>query len=203
MSSPAIDLIFPLHGKHAPLEHGYLLYAVLSHHLETPESLWLHDSDSVGLHLIRGRYVGAGLLALHDARFGVRIPADLIPKFLPLAGKSIQLGDHHLRIGIPQPHALTPATTLYAHLVTTKNGQDEARFDVEIARQLAALDIHGKPQRGPRRMFRIKDKHVVAHTLLVSELSAEESIRLQEEGLGGRRKLGCGVFVPWQDKPAD
>ncbi len=48
-------------------------------------------------------------------------------------------------------------------------------------------------------MFRIKDKHVVAHTLLVSELTAEETIRLQEEGLGGRRKLGCGVFVPYSN----
>jgi CRISPR/Cas system CSM-associated protein Csm4 (group 5 of RAMP superfamily) len=26
-------------------------------------------------------------------------------------------------------------------------------------------------------------------------LKAEESIRLQEEGLGGRRRMGCGVFV--------
>jgi CRISPR/Cas system CSM-associated protein Csm4 (group 5 of RAMP superfamily) len=31
----------------------------------------------------------------------------------------------------------------------------------------------------------------------VSELTAEESIRLQEHGLGGRRKMGCGVFEEW------
>lgn len=196
MTTATIDLFFPIQGQQVSLEHGYLLYAALANLLESPGDAWLHDGDSVGLHLIRGRYDGAGSLRLDKAaRFGLRIPADLIPKFLPLAGQAIQLGDHRLRIGIPQPQALIPAPTLYAHLVTTKNGQDEARFDQEIARQLEALDIHGKPQRGPRRMFRIKDKHVVAHTLLVSELNAEESIRLQEEGLGGRRKLGCGVFV--------
>lgn len=130
----------------------------------------------------------------------MRLPVELIPSFLPLAGKSLQLGEDKLRLGIPQPHALQPVPNLYAHLVTTKNGQDEARFDEEIARQLAALGIQGKAQRGPRRTFRIKDKRVVAHTLLVTELTAEESIRLQEAGLGGRRKLGCGVFLPWQPK---
>lgn len=197
MSNPKLDLLFPLQGEQVAVEHGYLLYAALAHHLETQADQWLHKNDAIGLHLIRGRYMGAGQLALNHARFGLRVTADLIPKFLPLAGKTLQLGIHRLRIGIPQPQALTPAATLYAHLVTTKNGQDEARFDEEIARQLAALDIHGKPQRGPRRMFRIKDKRIVAHALLVSQLSAEESIRLQEEGLGGRRKLGCGLFVPY------
>lgn len=198
MFTPKIDLLFPLQGAQVPVEHGYLLYAAIAHHLETPADQWLHENEAIGLHLIRGRYMGTGLLALNHARFGLRIPVDLIPRFLPLAGKTLQLAEYRLRIGIPQPQALIPAPTLYAHLVTTKNGQDEARFDKEIARQLEALDIHGKPQRGPRRMFRIKDKHVVAHSLLVSELTAEESIRLQEEGLGGRRKLGCGVFVAWQ-----
>jgi CRISPR-associated protein Cas6 len=200
MSTPKLDLLFPLQGNQVPLEHGYLLYAAISKLLETPTDRWLHESDAVGLHRIRGRYIGPGLLALDHARFGLRIPADLIPRFLPLAGKPIQLAQHSLRIGIPQPHALIPAATLYAHLVTTKNGQDESRFDEEIARQLAALDIRGKPIRGPRRTFRIKDKQVIAHTLLVSELTADESIRLQEEGLGGRRKLGCGVFVGWEGK---
>jgi hypothetical protein len=27
-------------------------------------------------------------------------------------------------------------------------------------------------------------------------LNAAESLRLQEHGLGGRRKMGCGVFAP-------
>lgn len=124
------------------------------------------------------------------------VPAGFIPKLLPLSGKAIQLGGDTLRIGIPQPHALVPAPNLYAHLATSRNGQDEARFDAEIARQMDALGIRGQVQRGQRRTFTIKDKKVVAHSLLVTELTAEESIRLQEAGLGGRRKVGCGIFLP-------
>ena len=103
-----------------------------------------------------------------------------------------------VHVGVPQTTLLTPATALYAHRVTTRNGQDEERFDNEIRHQLETLGIHGKASRGKRRVFRIKDKTVVGHSLLVSELTAEESIRLQEAGLGGRRKMGCGVFLPWR-----
>ncbi len=197
MGTPKIDLRFPLIGREIPLDHGYFLFAALSGLLEKPDDSWLHASDEIAIHNIRGRYIGPGLLALTpESRLSIRLPAALLPRFLPLAGKAIPLGDERLRIGIPQPVALVPAPNLYAHLVTTKNGQDEARFDEEIARQLTALGVQGKPQRGPRRALRVKEKRVVAHTLLVTELTAEESIRLQEVGLGGRRKLGCGVFVP-------
>lgn len=196
-----LDLFFPLQGREIPVDHGYLLFAALSRCLEVPDDPWLHESKDVGIHLIRGRYQGLGRLALGpNAKLGVRLPAALIPRLLPLAGKSIDVAGSKLRLGIPQPHALTPVPNLYAHLVTCRNGQDEARFDAEIARQLETLGIRGQIQRGPRRTFTIKDKKVVAHSLLVTELTAEESIRLQEAGLGGRRKMGCGVFVPWQPR---
>lgn len=201
MESPKIDLLFPLHGQEIPLDHGYALYAALSRALESATDPWLHDQEDVGLHLIRGRYQGKGCLALTPAsRIAIRLPAALIHKFLALAGQRLTLGADSVRLGMPQPRALQPTPALYAHLVTTRNGQDEERFDSEIARQLSELEIAGSSQRGPRRSFTVRDKRVVAHTLLVSELTAEESIRLQEHGLGGRRKLGCGVFVPWQPR---
>lgn len=200
MDAAKLDLHFPLLGREIPLDHGYALYAALSRALEAPDDLWLHGNDDLGVHLIRGRYLGKGRLALaQGSRLTIRLPAGLIPKFLPLAGKQLALGGDALRVGIPQPFALLPAPNLYAHLVTTKNGQDETRFDTEIPRQLEALSIRGKLQRGPRRSFVVKDKKVVAHSLLVTELTAEESIRLQEQGLGGRRKLGCGIFLPKED----
>jgi len=40
----------------------------------------------------------------------------------------------------------------------------------------------------------VHGKQVVGYPVLVSELTPEESILLQENGLGGRRKMGCGFF---------
>ena len=196
-----VDLFFHVQGKEVPVDHGYTLYSAISRILESgEENKWLHNADNVGLLPIRGHYAGQGKLMLDQhARFGLRLPVNLIPKVLRLAGKRLDVDGEALRVGVSTTSALIPAPVLYAHIVTTKNGEDETRFDAEIQRQLDALGIKGKPTRGPRRIVTIKDKKVVGYSLLVSELTAEESIRLQEQGLGGRRKMGCGVFVARRD----
>lgn len=197
--SHVVDLYFRVQGKQITVDHGYVLYAAISRCLENERDRWLHGSEQVGLIPVRGRYLGRGRLALgSNARFGLRLPAGLISKSLPLAGKRLELNGDKLLVGTTTTSALIPAPVLYAHIVTTKNGEDEKRFDDEVRRQLVALEIKGKPTRGPRRIVTIKDKKVVGYSLLVTELTAEESVCLQEHGLGGRRKMGCGIFVARQ-----
>lgn len=192
-----VDLFFSLRGQRVPVDHGYALYAAISQLLHEDKDGWLHRSDCIGIHPIRGRYLGNNKLLIEPAsRLGFRVPVSSIPNFLPLAGKTFELDGHRLRIGVCTTHALQPVTAVYAHTVTTRNGQDETRFDEEVSRQLQSMDIKGRPERGERRVFNLKDKTIVGHSLLVSELTAEESIHLQEQGLGGRRKMGCGMFVP-------
>jgi CRISPR-associated protein Cas6 len=50
--------------------------------------------------------------------------------------------------------------------------------------------------RGKRRTLRIKDKEVVGYEVKLEGLTVAESLNIQEQGLGGRRHMGCGVFVP-------
>jgi CRISPR-associated protein Cas6 len=49
-----------------------------------------------------------------------------------------------------------------------------------------------------RRVVRVKGVRIVCYSLLVDGLNPDESLRLQEHGIGGRRRLGCGVFIPAQ-----
>jgi CRISPR-associated protein Cas6 len=196
-TSHTIDVAFHITGDRIPLDHGYVLYAALS---SAPGvGAWLHRAPHVAIHPIRGHYAAPGVLQLtQKSSLTLRLAAAELPHILPLAGQAIELNGNALRIGVPQTTLLRPSAAVYAHAVTTRNGQNEARFDGEILRQLEELEIQGKPTRGKRRVLRIKDKIVVAHSLLVSELTAEDAIHLQEAGLGGRRKMGCGVFVPWR-----
>ena len=194
-----VDLSFPLRGERIPQDHGYPLYSAVAAVVEAGEPEWLHHQTDVAIHPVSGVYLSDGHLRLkRGSAVRVRCHTDDLPRFLPLSGKKLELAGCSLRLGVCHTSALQPATTVYARRVTTRNGEDETRFVAEIARQLATLDIRGKPVRGQRRVLRIKDKTIVAHGLLVTELTADESIRLQEEGLGGRRKMGCGVFVPWR-----
>ena len=214
--NPVVDINFRVTGTETPSDHGYALFSALSRILETEDDHWMHGNPNIGLHTIRGKGLGNGKLRIsHNARFGLRLPYNLLPRTLKLAGKSIELDGCKLRVGVSETRALTPAATLYCRIVTTKNGDAPARFDAEIARQLTTLDIRGQVFRVPqnaqsgdladtprvsrdpsRRIVRVKDKRIVGYAMLATELTTEESIRLQEHGLGGRRRMGCGVFVP-------
>jgi CRISPR-associated protein Cas6 len=45
-------------------------------------------------------------------------------------------------------------------------------------------------------VIRISKQKIIGYAMVVSELTADESIRLQEVGLGGRTRMGCGFFLP-------
>ena len=207
--TPVLDILFRAIGTELPTDHGYALFGALSRILETEEDQWMHGNPHIGLHTVRGAYLGNGRILIgSNSRLGLRLPSYLLPYSLKLAGKSLDLEGCKLRVGVSETRALIPAPTLHCRIATTKNGHDTARFDAEIARQLAALGIRGKVFRVPkfpkgsvgrdpsRRIVRVKNKRIVGYSVLATELTVEESIRLQERGLGGRRRMGCGVFVP-------
>jgi len=201
-----VDLSFSLTGKTLPLDHGYGLYAALSRFLPH-----LHEHKAVGVHPIRGDAAGNGLLRVAvRSQLQVRIPIDLIGEFLPLAGKVLDLDGHPLRLGVPRVLALRPAATLAARLVTIKGFTEPGGFLEAVRRQLDAMGVSrqaaieippvpaGRTHAGEplRRVLRIKNRTVVGFAVRVLRLAAEESVMLQERGLGGRRHMGCGIFVP-------
>lgn len=212
--TPVLDILFRAIGTEIPADHSFALFGALSRILETEEDQWMHGNLHIGLHTVRGTRLGNGRILIgRNARLGLRLPSDLLPRSLKLAGKSLDLHGCRLRVGVSETRALIPATTLHCRIATTKNGQDPARFDAEIARQAAALGIQGKVLRVPqgthrerdgrdpsRRIVRVKNKRIVGYSVLATQLTAKESIRLQERGLGGRRRMGCGVFVPAGDR---
>ncbi|MDB5386475.1 MAG: cas6 [Planctomycetaceae bacterium] len=190
-----IDLSFPLISQASlPADHGYLLYVGLCRLM--PQ---LHGSDGYAVHPVRGQQTGNRQLQLCPwSRLTFRAEAEKIPELIALAGKQLLVADRVLRVGIPEVHALTSEPAVRSRLVTTKNGQDAERFVKEIRRQLEAMQVSSEAilTLGKRRTIHIRDKEVVGHEVIIEGLSAEESLTIQEQGLGGRRHMGCGVFVP-------
>lgn len=220
-----LELAFPVLGPTIPSDHGYALYGAIARVVPA-----IHEPESpVRIGPIRGIYAGQGVLNL-DQRFSslrLRLPAERISMALPLAGQSLEIAGHRVRLGVPNVAALLPATALVARLVTIKASSprkqdaiEESRDPVQTKRYLDPLQFLQAVQRdlakrgiageallphhadGPhadqprRRVLRIHGRSVIGFTVLVQGLSATESIQLQEEGVGGRRKLGCGFFIP-------
>lgn len=191
-----IDLSFSLLATQPiPSDHGYPLYAAISRVL--PE---LHAANGIGIHPIRGRMIGDRQMQLADfSRLTLRVPPERIANLLPLAGKSLRIAGRLLRVGVPQIYALKAATSVHSRLVTIKGFMESEPFLAALRRQLDELRVAPEAEVviGKRRTIRIRDKEVVGYEVFLQALTAEESLSIQESGLGGRRHMGCGVFSPY------
>lgn len=192
LTMPHVDLAFRVMGATLPVDHGYALYSAINRLVPA-----LHDARDIGVHPIRGRYVGEGSLHLTPfSRLVIRLPDDRIRPFLQLAGKTLDVDGHRLSVGVPETRALRPAATLYSRLVTIKGFMEPEVFLEAAGRQLQEMGVTADLRVGERRTLRVKDKQVVGFEVTALGLDAEDSVRLQDMGIGGRRRMGCGVFVP-------
>lgn len=181
---------FVVKGKRIPVDHGFLLYAAISSIL--PE---FHETKDIGVRLIRGAYDENGYLNISpESYLRLLVPQELLSTFLALCGRELNLVGNRLTVGVARTFQLKPVSTLYAHLVTTRNGNDQDRFQSEISRQMQEMEIQCSWKVGKRRTFKVHGKQVVGYSILAHGLDAASSLRLQEQGLGGRRKMGCGMF---------
>ncbi|AGY58701.1 type I-MYXAN CRISPR-associated protein Cas6/Cmx6 [Gloeobacter kilaueensis] len=204
-----VELDFGISGSSLPADHGYPLFSALSE--SVPE---IHEADWLGIHTLPGVRDGHGSITLpSSSKLRLRLPMEKIPIVYPLAGKKICVGDYTLRLGIPQIRLLAPAQTLWSRLVVLKLADSKGQtaepesFLAGVQRQLEALSIAGKPSlekatQKPgldafaRRVLRIKGVTITGYGIYVSGLSDEDSLKLQIAGIGGRRRMGCGLFVP-------
>lgn len=207
---PHVNLIFPVigpPGSGLPTDHAYALYAALAR--TAPR---VHEPDSyVAITPIGGAYVGQGTLQLTRAsRLRLRLSVEGVPDVLPLAGQVLDVAGRRIQLGVPRIVPVQPAASLVSRLVTIKHHVEPPAFLSAAQQQLQERGVQGRVElplfiHGPRsgqprrRVLRIRDRRIVGYAVLVSDLSADDSVRLQETGLGGRRKLGCGIFEPLRE----
>lgn len=200
---PTIDLAFRVRGTTIPIDYGYSLFGAISRLVPA-----VHGDRRVGVHPIRGLHAQPRLLTLVDgSRLRLRLPSEEVATYLILAGSTLDLDGSALAVGIPAVEPLRPAPALLARIVTIGHLHDPEPFLATARRQLAELGVAAAPEflpdphpdrlgRPVRRVVRIKGRRIVGFPLLIPGLTAEESLLVQERGLGSRRRMGCGVFVP-------
>ena len=187
-----VELRFPVIGKSLPSDHGYAMFSAMSKIV--PET---HQADWLAVETVPGTARGDGAIYINErARLSMRLPQERLPLLLRLAGKRLDVSGYPLRLGAPQIFLLKPSTSLYARCVTIKKFMEPERFIDAVCRKLDDLGVNGEPEIGARRAFRVGNHTIVGFGLKIHELSEEASIVIQERGIGGRRHMGCGYFVP-------
>lgn len=208
-----VDVSFRIIGESVPLDHGYALYGSLSRMFPA----W-HEAAWLAIHPLNGFVAKDVLVLSRYSRLRLRLPLERLPEVIMLAGKRLRIEDGarrgEIQIGIPEVYPLLPSPTLHARCVTIKVSEvegtgaepDRLMFLASAEKQLAERSIKGaiwiddrRDESGrerSRRVLHIKDRTIVGYAVTVRELSDEDSLKLQESGLGGRKRMGCGVFVP-------
>ena len=207
MPDPMLDLAFPIvEGRVTTIDHGHALYGAVK--AAAPHLAEMR----IGIMPLRGQPIEGGLLLLRPReRLRVRLPAGAIPLALPLAGRDLRVGSQLLRLGVPSIDALVPQANLYARTVVVVKGQGGAKpatatapaqranrpaTEAETIAAIQAIAGTGASVRSlRRRTIRIHDVQIPGFEIVVEGLADAASLRLQAEGVGGRRAFGCGIFV--------
>ena len=139
----------------------------------------------------------------------MRVPAERIGDLMPLAGKAMDVGGRSVMLGVPTVFPLSPSPVLDARMLILKitepdlgtaNGAGleplRQRYRAEVERQLSKLEIRKPFELLGTARLTVSERTLVGFAARVSDLSEVESIRLMEHGLGGRRRMGAGVFRP-------
>lgn len=187
---PVIDMVFALSGVRLPSAYAAALWDALLGRLP-----WLADEPGVGVHAIRASSGDGGLLLSRRARLTLRLPARRSGDALRLSGRHLEVDGERLEVGAARPRPLEPYPTLTARFVATGAADDLAHQEAVQA----MLDELGMPVRficGTMRSVRSAGATVTGAEVVVHQLRPEQSLALQQRGLGGGRHLGQGLFMP-------
>ncbi len=192
MSEPAgmVDLVFPVRGATIARDHALLLAQAVATLLpwwaEEPEAgvlpLWgLSRSD-------QSTYVGG------RARLTLRVPPGRAAAASLPAGTQIDIGGV-LTLGAVSVRTLGPAKVVHSPFVVLDT-EDEAVFIDRCRAELAARGMAPEMVCGRARQALGPEGPVRGYSVMLYGLRPEQTVALQERGIGRHRALGCGIFVP-------
>ena len=185
-----IDVAFPVEGDTLPGDYRFALADALERALP-----WLADSPAAGVH--RLKLVGNGGNGGNDAivsrrtRLALRVPRERAADAGALSGAELSVAGHRWRGGAAQLRELQHHATLFAHVVA--GAEDELPFMQAVNADLERLGVQCRAICGLHHL--LEGGRLAGYSLMLDGLSPEHSLTMLEAGVGGHRRLGCGLFV--------
>jgi len=186
-----VDMAFDLDGGFVPKGYPFALWRELINILP-----WLETEPMAGVMALRGSASGEGMLLPLRAKLVLRLPAERAQQATLLSGHKLEIEGHALSVGMARARLLQPHPTLHAHLV--ENAGNEEAFLNDIADQLRQMNIVCKWICGKRGTLLGGGHSLSGYSLVLHDLKPQGSLQLQCMGLGGNRRFGCGIFVPYK-----
>ncbi len=199
-----VNVLFAIDCKRLPVDHAYALSTALCEAVP-----WLRDDPAVAVHTVHLAGSQNGwqrpehgtdqfLIPSRRTKLTIRVAKAQVPALLgALQGRTLQVKGIPLAIGDGKPKRLSKEPTLFARYVVTLSGEDENAFLSRAATELRAQEVRiRKALCGKDTPLFTPAGSLPTRSLLLADLSPEESVRLQQGGLGPHRAMGCGIFIP-------
>ena len=198
-----VDLAFRINCPTLPLDHAHAFSTSLLEMLP-----WLEGEEYAAIHLIHGAASGNGWYRPEDVkhellhlskrtRMRLRLPRHRLDDARELTGKTMDIAGHPLEIGKSEVFLLSNLSTLFSRYVVTSEDLDETQFLEKAARELKSIGVSSRKLLGGiTHSMDFPEEPVFTRSLMVAELEPEQSVRLQQAGLGEGRTIGCGIFLP-------
>jgi CRISPR-associated protein Cas6 len=196
-----VDIHFKLCATTLAAEHRYALFRALAEHLP-----WLLEVGA-GISPIQPRFSGNGWQrdsavsdeVLHIAkrtRLHLRVPRARVNEVLALQDRSLLIDEHSLTLKTGNVRELLPEGTLYARSIVAMDA-DEQAFQERVVASIKAQNIDvNRVMCGLYGSMPVDSTVIPTRAFMITDLTPAESLRLQTQGVGDLRHLGCGLFVP-------
>lgn len=197
------DLLFKIECKSLPLDHGFALSEQIIQHIP-----WIKDEPQAAIHQIHVAESANGWMRPEDpetevlnvsrrTKMTLRLPSSRLDDINALVGKTLDISGHQLKVGSFTTRKLSKLTTIFARYVDTQGSDDENQFLQSMSQLLKQRNIRVKKMMSGKLMtHQTSDGPILTRKLFLSDLDVQESVLLQENGIGNKQLLGLGIFLP-------
>jgi len=197
-----LDLTFTIHCKEIPIGHAWLLWEALQVALP-----WLAEEPKAGVHQIYIPESGNGWMRPTDpnalmypsrrSRLVLRLPKERLDDALSLQEQTLALGSYMVKVGEGKVKPLSLITTQTCRYMESFPDETEDQFLQRIANELAKLRIKVRKMLcGKSHDIALPGQTIYTRSIMLAELTVDDAILLQQEGIGAHRNFGCGLFMP-------
>jgi CRISPR-associated protein Cas6 len=202
--SEVVDLLFDIRCREIPVDHAHALASGLREHL--PE---IGPDADIAVHTIHVAGSQNGwerpefsrherLLVSRRTKLALRVPKEKAGAISEqLYGKTVRVEDCELTIGKAKQKPLSKQGTIFSRYVQCLPEEEEMDFLQRVAEELQAHGIRiKKAMCGKTTMVYTPEGEVATRSLMLADLRTDESLLLQEKGIGPGREMGLGIFLP-------
>ena len=200
-----IDLVFSIKCKTLPLNHAWSLSREILHHLP-----WFEEATLAGIHQIHVAESNNGWMRPEDddenallypsrrTKMTLRIPLDKQEATEKLIGISLNIDGHALEVGSAKKKIFTNSSVISSRYVLSNTNETENEFLTRVSDELKnKVNFNVKKMLcGKIHNIKTPNKILTTRHLMIADLDSETSIKIQQQGLGDAKELGCGLFIP-------